>query len=375
MPILDRTQLEALTASYNAIKENGERQVFYAQKLYPALRDYFAAQPGADPPIEVLLLPVSNQHTPVLAAARWKPSIVVAIYSSQSAKHRQFIKDEIAQLELNILYKEQEVLNIEIEPDRLYSAIKHQIKPYLQSERSNPHIAVDITGGTKVMSVGAAMAVSLIGGRFFYILTSTTRDDIQQRQVGSEQPCTLVDPYLVFGDLDRRRAQELYQQHDYLGAARIYLELAQRVHPSHGDLQWAILSEAYAAWDVFDLKQAAERMNSFILLLDREDTDVVLRNAKPLLIQQARLLDELARIATSIEKSPPLTLLQQLDPVLAVLGSLYQNALRREQQGRYDIAALLLYRCLELMSQRRLALLGIDTAPAKGKSSIGVSQG
>lgn len=46
--------------------------------------------------------------------------------------------------------------------------------------------------------------------------------------------------------------------------------------------------------------------------------------------------------------------------MLALLGSLYANALRREAQGRYDVAALLLYRCLELMSQRRLAGLGID---------------
>lgn len=374
MPVLDRAQLEALTARHTVIKDRHEQQLFYAQELYPALRDYLVAQPAADPPIELLLLPVSNQHTPVLAVARWKPQMVFAIYSAQSAKHRAFIEDEINRLNLNILYQEQEVLNIEVEPDRLYAAVKEAIKPYLRTDRANPHIAVDITGGTKVMSVGAAMAVSLIGGRFFYILSSTTRDDIQQRQVGSEQPCPLVDPYLVFGDLDRRRAQELYRQHDYLGAARIYLELAQRVHTSHGDQQWATLSEAYAAWDVFDLKHAAERMNTFILLIDREDTDSLLRTAKPLLVQQAQVLDELAKIATSVEKGPPLVLLQQLEPVLAVLGSLYQNAVRREAQGRYDVAALLLYRCLELMSQRRLALLGIDTAPSKGRA-IGVSAG
>ncbi|NJP06827.1 MAG: TIGR02710 family CRISPR-associated protein [Chloroflexaceae bacterium] len=34
---------------------------------------------------------------------------------------------------------------------------------------------------------------------------------------------------------------------------------------------------------------------------------------------------------------------------------------RREAQGRYDVAALCLYRCLELLSQQRLALWGIST--------------
>jgi CRISPR-associated protein (TIGR02710 family) len=45
--------------------------------------------------------------------------------------------------------------------------------------------------------------------------------------------------------------------------------------------------------------------------------------------------------------------------VLALLGMLHANALRRAEQGRFDVAALLRYRCLELIGQQRLAERGI----------------
>ncbi len=50
-----------------------------------------------------------------------------------------------------------------------------------------------------------------------------------------------------------------------------------------------------------------------------------------------------------------LKVLKDLTVVLPLLGSLYTNGLRRAAMGRYDLAALMLYRCLELVSQQRLA--------------------
>jgi CRISPR-associated protein (TIGR02710 family) len=64
-------------------------------------------------------------------------------------------------------------------------------------------------------------------------------------------------------------------------------------------------------------------------------------------------------------KTPPadaLTALCDLNQALALLGSLHSAALRRAAQERYDVAALMRYRCLELLSQHRLATYGIWTA-------------
>ncbi|MCG8346493.1 MAG: hypothetical protein MI924_01770, partial [Chloroflexales bacterium] len=219
--------LAALTAEHRALRDHSAQRAFYDQRLFPALRDAFMAQPGADSPLTLLILPVSNRYVPVLAAARWKPQIAYPIYSSRSVEHRPFIEAHLA--DLGIACQGQEVLNIEIEPDRLYAAIKAAIQPYLRAGALNPQIAVDITGGTSVMSVGAAMAVSLVGGRFFYILSGAQRDDITQRLVGTEEPRPLVDPYAVFGDLDAAEARRLFAAHDYAGAQRIFALLGQRV--------------------------------------------------------------------------------------------------------------------------------------------------
>lgn len=366
--VVSQEELEKLSAVHQAIRDYKQKQQFYQAYVYPALRESFKRQKTADDPqIEVLLLPISNPHLPVLAAARWEPKVAIGLYSSFSKKFRQTIEAEIKALGLAIECKGEEILNIEIEPDRLYAAIKEVIEPYLRSATHNPHIAVDITGGTKVMSVASAMAVSegsasfasFVGGRFFYIQSGTTRDDIQKRIVGTEQAKPLDDPYAVFGDIERERAKALYRQHDYTGAARIYESLAEHVTPSQGDEQWAVLAKAYAAWDAFDLEEASKLMNR--LLWPSSDAATVLQKHQKVLKQQALILSHLATIATRIEKGPPLNILKEIDSVLDLLGSLYHNALRREATGRYDMAALLLYRCLELISQRRLATYGIAT--------------
>ena len=51
--------------------------------------------------------------------------------------------------------------------------------------------------------------------------------------------------------------------------------------------------------------------------------------------------------------------------------TLYHNALRREAQGKLDIACLILYRLLEWIEQHRLAKYGINTSkPDYSKSGI-----
>jgi CRISPR-associated protein (TIGR02710 family) len=359
MAVVTRKHLEDLAAQHNSLKEFGTKKNFYAEQLYPALRDTFAAQPAADPPIEILLLPVSNPHVPVLATARWKPTMMHAIYSSRSVEHQPFIEQEIQALGLDIQCTGQKVLNIEIAPDDLYKAIKEILKPFVRSADDNPHIAVDITGGTSVMSVGAAMAVSLVGGRFFYILSGAAQDDITQRQVGTEDPRPFDDPYTVFGDLEADKARKFYRAHDYAGAKKIFDYLSIRVHDTEKQRYqaYASLSTAYAAWDVFAWDKAAAALATLLESPFPSDLEAVRQQLQ----DQHTVLQQLTMDTDRWEQKPTLTLLQDQTSVLPLLGSLYANARRREAQGRYDVAALFSYRCLELMSQHRLATWGLLT--------------
>ncbi|HMA33303.1 MAG TPA: hypothetical protein VKY74_02390, partial [Chloroflexia bacterium] len=151
---LTDAELQALGEEYLSISDHTQREIFYAKTVFLHLRDHFKTLPAADPMIEVLLLPISSQHIPVLVAARWKPKIVYAIYSSVSARHQSFIEDEIKALGLGIDIQGKPVENIEFEPTRLYQAIKDALRLYIKPGQLNPQVAVDITGGTSVMSVG-----------------------------------------------------------------------------------------------------------------------------------------------------------------------------------------------------------------------------
>jgi hypothetical protein len=52
----------------------------------------------------------------------------------------------------------------------------------------------------------------------------------------------------------------------------------------------------------------------------------------------------------------------QANQALHVIADLYANALRKAKTGQFEDAIARLYRCLELMSQSRLATHGIDTS-------------
>src|SRR5215212_4370468 len=150
-------QLRLAIAAHDALTDWREQQADYAQHVYPLLRDRFLRQTEQPSAIELLLLPISNPYVPVFAAAYWKPQAVFAIYSEFSRKFRAQIEQEIDRLGLHIAVHGQVVTNIEADPTALYQAIKAAVQPRLRSSRENPQIALDVTGGTSVMSVGAAM--------------------------------------------------------------------------------------------------------------------------------------------------------------------------------------------------------------------------
>jgi len=127
---LTEQELQQLGQQYLGISDFQQREARYASVIYPQLRDHYKTLPAADPPIEVLLVPVSGPHLPVLVAARWKPKRIYTIYSTLSIKYKPFIDQEIADLGLGIsLSGDKPVKNIEFEPDRLYRAVKEALQP------------------------------------------------------------------------------------------------------------------------------------------------------------------------------------------------------------------------------------------------------
>lgn len=237
--------------------------------------------------------------------------------------------------------------------NQVYRALRAIIEDW--SDLPRAQILVDLTGGTKMMSVGLAKAAYALDLDTIYI-----ESDYQQNKPvpGTQRLIAPPDPYEVFGDLEAEEAARAFNTHDYLSAARIYADLARRV-PEPDQATYAALEQlavAYTQWEAFDLQAAAQTLQR---LLSKPLPVKLTHHHNTLQSQQAALARIVQTIRTMSQPARALATLQDLDAVLPLLGSLHANALRREAQQRFDTAALLRYRCLELMSQHRLATYGV----------------
>lgn len=351
-----------------------ERASYYERTLWSEVRQRFM-QRANRLTYEVLIVPVSNQHTALLNIERYRPQIAVFIYSQQSRTAHQ---DSIhrAVMAMGVDYEETNPDINAQDPLDVYRAVKQ-----VYERHNGKRIAVDITGGTKVMSVGVAMAGSLIGADSIYI-ESKFEPALRDRLPGSEVPHRLPDPYTTLGDIQRARARAFFTGHDYVTAEQLFAELARRVEPPQDDAFWADLAHSYALWEGFDLAAAEQSLQDMLNVHTAsrpEQHELIkahlqaIRRVRPLVEQHGPQRDDLATwrgertFAGAIRRFVPQQIRRLTTDHVAstLLAMLYTNALRRAKQERHDTAALLLYRCLELMSQQRLARKGVLTEFAR----------
>ena len=221
-------------------------------------------------------------------------------------------------------------------------------------------IALGITGGTKVMSSAAAMAGAILGADIYYVHTEVK--NILNKPVPCSEYLRLLDnPYIVFGDFEIEKAKSLYEVHDYAGAQRIFNELEREV----GDVNQAIVYETYRYlcttyedWDNLDTGKAGSVLDNLLkILMDYPRSEDLrhLHDYQDCLEKQREALKHLQ----SFIKEPQLALKRPNGFHFAF--TLYHNALRREAQGKLDMACLILYRLLEWIAQQRLAEYRINT--------------
>jgi CRISPR-associated protein (TIGR02710 family) len=244
---------------------------------------------------------------------------------------------------------------------RVYAGLRQLIELWGDLDRAM--IAVDVTGGLKPMSVGVEKAAHLLGLTTIYVQSEYEKlpDGRAVPKPGTQWLEIPPDPYLVFGDLEAAEATRQYRQHDYAIAAQAFSTLAARVPLPVGARYAALaaLAAMYAAWDVLDFTQALVQANALLALPLSDLSDLAPHAAR--LAEQRAMLGRLVDVATSVVRRDEAArqTLADADAMLPLLGTLHAAALRRAAQGRYDFAALFRYRCLELISQHRLASYGI----------------
>ena len=355
---MDRTTRDASNAAL----------VFYDEHIFPFVKETFVNNPKNRQNKEYcgLILPLGYSPEPlILSILAIKPKRVGLLYTNETEKLLPRIQEETA-LTLDQLDK------LKIDGSSTVDVYKAIMELYEKWERPT-NVAVDITGGKKSMVGGAAMAGAVLGADIFYV--DNTKFTQGKPEPGSEYLSLLDNPYTVFGDLEVEKARDLYNRHDYTGALRIFQQLEEYVgDPNQAKVYEAykLLCATYEAWDNLDISSGKNNLGQLIGILSRFSSLnglEPLHNFKETLVKQEKTLECLDDIFND-EKF-----------AFCIPGGfhfafmLYHNALRREAQGKLDMACLIFYRLLEWIGQHRLAKYGINASqPDYSKSGIEQNQ-
>lgn len=249
------------------------------------------------------------------------------------------------------------------DPTPIYEAVRR----YWASWHSHGRLAVDFTAGTKAMVSGASMAGAVLGMDLLYVASDAYDQHLNRPVPGTERLVTVANPLTVFGDLEEQEAYRLASLHDWAAVRQVAASLQVRI-PSPRYRALEQLARAYQAWDNLDLRVAAGTLRELTRWLTQE---VPLALLPPWLVgsldrlqAQAEMLSCIAEVDGQAlgRQTRPESILSSREAAAALCATLLAAAQRRAERAAYDLAALLLYRAVELIAQRRLHRHGIDPA-------------
>ncbi|MDA8333974.1 MAG: TIGR02710 family CRISPR-associated CARF protein [Peptococcaceae bacterium] len=314
-------------------------------------------------PFMILTLGMSPQPL-VLSLLIWRPRKVLLLVTAES---RRFVEWVRRHTQRDLAWENVDVREVgDGDPARLYQEIMDAYERWGRPAMG----AIDITGGKKGMGAAAAQASTILGFDVLYVDYARYLPDKRLPEPGTEYLTVLPNPLSVMGEIELGQAVALADSYEYGGAADILEALANRV-PGASSLYYEVLGlicRAYQAWDALDLAPAGREMAEARRKLRQHGGSGGVRQlsilaAKDILLARQEEAIRILREGLPAKPVPlPLERLTDRKFLLALLGTLYHMALRREAVGRLDMAGLLWYRLLEMMEQARLAELGLDTS-------------
>ncbi|NLK98540.1 MAG: TIGR02710 family CRISPR-associated protein [Epulopiscium sp.] len=340
-----------------------EAEAYYEKELMPLIIETFVSREENNNIVhpEYMILSVGTSYEPlVLSLKLIQPKKVLFLYTEDTEekidKILQFVPLKSSQYKKEKVEKSNTLL--------VYQKIKQAYYDWGKPQ----NIYIDFTGGTKAMSSATAMAGAMLGAKLIYIGNENYLKDFRKPYPGTEFLEEIPNPYSVFGDIEEDRANDLLQQHDYVGARKIFETLVHKVPDPNKKEYFHILyllTLTYEHWDSLEFGKATGNMNKLVKEIEKYslfNSNCILADKLILLRKQRDVLNIMDQNAMQIRKNTPMELLLKLEEILPLMFTIYHNAKRRSEQAKYDMASLLLYRLLEMIMQRRLALHGIDVS-------------
>ncbi|MFH1140680.1 MAG: TIGR02710 family CRISPR-associated CARF protein [Chloroflexota bacterium] len=230
---------------------------------------------------------------------------------------------------------------------------------WLEKEKlADESVAIDYTGGTKVMSVALMMLGIEKGCELLYVGgDERSNGGLGQVVSGRERVFQSASPWQVLAVAEQREGAAYFNMSQFVASARAFARGREMVKGGQGRIAallqvLADMAVGYDKWDRFQHKEARETIRRACTSLDSYVAVTADAEAAALLVNvQANLgfLDALMEQSKGFQR-----------PCALHVRDLLGNAQRRAEEGRFDDGIIRLYRALELLADLALLARGID---------------
>jgi len=300
----------------------------------------------------LLICTVGGSPEPLVRTLlHWRPARVIFLPSEQTGSHVDIVLRDYAKAAGAALspgqYEIRAVSDAEDYLDcvRSFRGLNAEVHSWLIRQGGDYRVVVDFTAGTKCMSAALALVARPWRCTFSYVGGARrTKDGVGVVETGTERVVHSVNPWDALGYQAVEDAVTVFNYGQYGAAAQLLDGALRRAGAAHIRRELATLKsavEAYAAWDRFDHKRAAQCFAD--ALKNRNDLSALFPDAAVTLT--ARLERHCDRVTTLANES---------EPTMAWVLDLLDNARRRACEQRFDDAVARLYRVIEALAQVRL---------------------
>jgi len=353
---------EWMALERKTLEQRQKAEAFYEDKLMSLITEDYIDR-NSDlvyEEVKYLVVSVGTSYEPIVLNIKLlNPEKILFLYTDTSAETMNKIVEmcELVPTE----YEKSRVS--EVDPLDIYREIKRCFLEWNRPEK----MYIDFTGGTKAMSAAAALAGAMIEVQLIYVGTNDYLPFFRKPNPGSEVLFFIDNPLAVFGDLEIEKALTLFGEFNYSGAKEKLSELKESIPDPNirSQLNFVyLLAECYEAWDSLDFSNAYQRIKELNSQLnrDRRHKNFLLMSDRSHLSEQEKILENLSVIPDYLKEKNSVEILRNDAVMYSLMFTMYQNAITRENQEKYDMATLLFYRLLEMIEQKCLLGHGLYVA-------------